>query len=214
MAMPAVNLNGKKFGYLTVICRNGSTSGKTKCARWDCLCDCGSRVTRTSQYLRNPVRAHPRSCGCHHGNETHKMSDSRLFSVWSGMRRRCSNPHDKDWKNYGGRGITVCHAWDQSFQAFWDDMHAGYQEHLTLDRVNNSLGYSRENCRWSTALEQGNNKRTNRLLQTPDGEMTLSQAATHYGLLDITLGARINRYGWSVEQALTTPVHGKKRSTT
>lgn len=204
MPMPAVDLTGQRFGYLTVVERNGSTSGRTRCARWLCQCDCGQQVTRTSQYLRSKHRTHPRSCGCHHGNETHKMSDGRPYRVWTHMRRRCTDPSYPDWGNYGARGITVCPQWLESFEVFWADMQDGYSPHLTLGRIDNEGGYAPENCRWETARQQGNNKRSNVIIDTPKGPMTLAQAARAYNIKPITLQARIRRYGWSVERALHT----------
>lgn len=205
MANPAKDLVGKKFGYLTVTKRAGTTDGRQQCALWECTCDCGNVVTRKSQYLRSRHRQHPRSCGCHHGNDTHKMTNTPLFRVWSGMKRRCKNPGDKDYKNYGARGISVCEEWSKSFKAFWADMHDGYSQGLTLDRVDNSRGYSKDNCRWATAMQQSNNRRSNTLWQTPAGLMTTSQAARHYGIPKDTLIARLGRYGWPLEKALLTP---------
>lgn len=206
MSNPALDLRGQRFGFLTVLRRQGSSTGLTRKARWLCRCDCGTEVTRESQYLRAKHRPAPRHCGCQHGNKRHAMSDTRPYRIWHGMRGRCLNPLDKDWRNYGARGITVCEAWVQSFAAFWSDMSSTYQPWLTLGRVDNSAGYSKANCRWETPQEQGNNTRANVMLNTPLGRMTLQQAATAYGLKAVTLGARLQRYGWSLERALTTPV--------
>ena len=104
------------------------------------------------------------------------------------------------------RGITVCGEWLESFEAFWRDMEAGYSASLTLGRVNNNLGYCKENCRWETDTEQSNNKRSNVFIQTPAGRMTISQAARHYGMKPITLHARLTRYGMTVSEALSKPV--------
>ena len=210
MANPALNLLGHQFGYLTVIRRAGTTQGTaTQCALWLCQCVCGNKVVRRSQYLRAAHRTHPRSCGCHHGNETHKMSSSRPYNVWHGMLGRCLNPLNKDWKNYGGRGITVCKRWQDSFENFWVDMQEGYSPELTLGRANNTRGYSKANCRWETTTEQSNNTRVNRVLNTPKGRMTLAQAARVFGIKKVTLHARIVRYGWEVKKACNTPV-GKR----
>lgn len=213
MGNPAKDLTGQRFGYLTVIERNGTSTGKVQKARWLCKCDCGNTVTRESQYLRSKHRTTPRSCGCHHGNETHKMSYTPLFSVWTGMKRRCLQPKDKDWHNYGARGITVCERWRDSFENFYADLHEGYQKGLTLDRIDVNGPYSPENCRWATPEQQGNNTRTNVFIDTPKGRMTVSQAARAFGVKVVTLQARLWRYGWSVERALFEPVHPRKSST-
>jgi len=121
------------------------------------------------------------------------------------MRRRCLDPLDKDWPNYGARGVTVCESWRRSFSAFWADMGPSYQDNLTLGRVDNDGPYSPDNCRWETVHQQANNRRTNTLVATSKGSMTLSQAARAFGLKPVTLLARIRRYGWTLERALNTP---------
>lgn len=171
-------------------------------------------VVRESQSLRSIHRRKtPKSCGCQTGkwNVTHGMAETRAFKIWSGMKRRCANPADKDYKNYGARGITVCKRWAASFENFWADMKAGYADHLTLDRKNVNKGYSKANCRWATAQEQGNNTRVNRILETSKGPMTVAQAARAYGVKPVTLYARLARYGWPLQRALTTP--GRRSST-
>lgn len=212
MVMPAVNLAGQVFGYLTVLHRAPATQSKTKTARWICRCACGAIVERQSQYLRNTSRIYPRSCGCHHGNEKHRMSDTRPFRIWMGMRSRCTKPDDKDWRNYGARGITVCARWLESFSNFWDDMQAGYASNLTLDRIDVNGPYSPENCRWATSYDQANNTRYNKHIDTPKGRMTIAQAARTFGIKPVTLYARLARYKWDLDRALTMPV--RRTSTT
>ena len=97
------------------------------------------------------------------------------------MKDRCRLPTHQAWANYGGRGVSVCSAWQASFEAFWADMGPTYAKGLTLDRLDNSGDYTPENCAWRTYTDQSNNRRTNRKLQTPWGEMTLSQAARRAG---------------------------------
>lgn len=204
MAMRSVDLTGQKFGYLTAIRR----AGTSKCGRamWVCRCDCGTEVERLSQYLRAAAREHPRSCGCRHGNTQHGMTNSRPFRIWGNMKDRCLNPNAKDYKNYGGRGITVCAEWAASFEAFWRDMQGGYADNLSLDRKDNSGPYSPENCHWATQLEQHNNKRSNTWIDAPEGRVTISQAARARGMQPQTLCARLYRYGWPLAKALNTPV--------
>jgi hypothetical protein len=213
MANPAIDLMQRKFGYLTVIARAGTSVGKAKKARWLCLCDCGNITERESQYLRAKHRKYPRSCGCHHGNETHKMSYHQAYSNYQNMILRCHNPSNKDYKNYGARGIAVCESWRYSFAAFWLDMGPVYKKGLTLDRIDNNGPYSPENCRWATAEQQGLNKRTNVLIDTPKGLMPIAQAAKAYGIKPITLRRRL-KAGWPVEIALMVPPDKSKKLTT
>lgn len=201
MAMPAKELTGMQFGYLTVLCRHGASV--RNCATWLCRCVCGKEVVRASQYLRDAKRK-PRSCGCRHNNTTHGMTDSRPFRIWAHAKSRCTNPSDKDYPRYGGANVTICEAWLQSFENFWADMREGYADHLTLDRIDGRDGYCKQNCRWATMKQQQNNRKDNVWLVTPKGRMTVSQAAEAYGLLPITLHARLFRYKWELTRALST----------
>lgn len=208
----ALDLTGQTFGFLTVLSRQGTSVGKTKKARWLCRCCCGKEVVRESQYLRTKHRTTPRHCGCRHGNKTHSMTNTRPYKIWVAMRRRCYDPTDKDWPRYGGRGVQVSIAWQSSFESFWKDMGPTYDAHLTLDRTDNNGHYSPENCRWATVQQQSSNTRSNVWLDTPRGRMTLEAAAQAYGLRSVTLAARLHRYKWPLEKALTTP--GRKTYST
>ena len=135
------------------------------------------------------------------------MSDT--YRVWQNMKTRCSNKKVRSYKQYGNRGITVCSEWD-SFKTFFDDM-GERPEGLTLDRIDNSLGYSKINCKWSTPKEQALNTRN---IERADkfsfnGEThTVREWAEIIGVKRKTLGMRLQRYGWSVEKALTQrPTH-------
>lgn len=213
MAYPAKDLTGQQFGYLTVLRREGTSTGKSKKATWRCRCDCGAEVVRESQSLRSSHRSNPRHCGCRMGEfiVKHHMSCTRPYLIWVKMRKRCTNPMDKDFKNYGARGITVHTDWAGSFDAFWKDMSEGYEEHLTLGRIDNDGPYTPQNCRWETPSQQGNNRRTNIHVETPAGRMTVTEASRHYGVGYQTLRARLLR-GWPVLRALTDPI-ARKRTT-
>lgn len=145
----------------------------------------------------------------------HGWRKSKLYPVWNGMKQRCTNTNSKRYKDYGGRGITVCEEWKE-FKGFltWA-LENGYEDGLTLDRIDNSKGYEPSNCRWITMQEQQHN-RTNNVYMTCNGETKmLIDWAREKGIDQRLIHARIYRLGWDVERAINTPVrHTKQRSIT
>jgi hypothetical protein len=124
------------------------------------------------------------------------------------MKDRCNNPKDPRYVDYGGRGISVCEEWETSYEVFRNWAYEnGYSETLTLDRENNDLGYSPDNCRWVTPKEQANNTRKNRIITFDSESHTLSEWGDLVGIKPITIAYRL-KAGWSVESALFTPVRG------
>jgi hypothetical protein len=159
------NLDGCRFGTLVVMQYAGaSKSGSTL---WLCECDCGAVKVVASGNLQRQ-----KSCGAriHKAgvNSTHGMSRSTEYSTWSGMKSRCYDEKDGSYPRYGGRGITVCKEWRQSFERFYLDMGARPSNKHSIDRIDSNGNYNPENCRWSDAKAQARNTRSNRLL-TIDG---------------------------------------------
>lgn len=196
---------GKRYGYLVVVKRTHNVDGK-----WAflCKCDCGNEVVRTGAQLR---ASGLHSCGCKIGesNKTHGMSGERLYGIWFDMKRRCKDPQNKRYKRYGGRGITVCPEWRDSFEAFRDwSMANGYQDDLTIDRIDPDGPYSPENCRWATIKEQNNNRSNNRYITCNGKTLTLSGWSELTGLHRTTITRRMAR-GMSVEQSLGMEVDEK-----
>lgn len=193
MARPTKQLYGMRFDRWTVL--DFSHRNKRGSAFWLCRCECGKEKRIYGSEL---VRGKTRSCGCliadtaRKNNTKHGMSAHPAYWVWRSMRDRCRLPTHQAWRNYGGRGITVCDRW-LDFPNFWEDMGATYAEGLTLDRINNAGGYCKENCRWVTSQIQGNNKRTNRRIETPWGELTVSEASQKSGIGETTLLYRLSR---------------------
>jgi len=115
------------------------------------------------------------------------------------MRRRCRDPKFEGYRDYGGRGITVCDRWYDSFDAFWSDMGPSWFEGATVDRIDSNGNYHPGNCRWATDIQQANNKRNNALIETPWGRMTKSMAARTAGISRTALKHRIER-NWPHER--------------
>jgi len=190
------DMTGFRVGYLMAKEYAGSDGKKSL---WRCLCDCGAEKTLPAVELtKMKKQGVVASCGCKRyqtvsqRRTTHGMSKHPAFAVWRSMLARCQRPSHFAWKNYGGRGITVCERW-QSFEAFWEDMGPSYRPGLSLERINNNGPYSPDNCRWATSEEQTRNQRRNRLIDTPRGRMTVAEAAREFGIGKTTLHYRIQR---------------------
>lgn len=173
-----INLIGQRFGRLLV---RGEIGASRAGIRWLCDCDCGGHIAATIGHLRNSTR----SCGClkreklellapvrlrsnlRHGNAG-RGKKTRTYHSWEAMIQRCTNPNTKAYKHYGGRGITICASWRESFEAFLTDMGerpAG----TTLDRRENDGDYEKDNCRWATKEQQITNRRPYRPRRSGSG---------------------------------------------
>ena len=214
-----VDLTGKRFGRLIVIEESEPQKrkdGKGQKRVWKCLCDCGN-ITFTIQDLL--VGGHSKSCGCLQREgmppnpESVTRKYKRLYGIWRGIKDRCNNPKDQHHKDYYDRGIKVCEEWNNSFLAFleWALTH-GYADNLSIDRIDYNGNYEPSNCRWSTNKEQQNNKRNNVRYEVDGVIMTLSEIADKYGIKCGTLSARINRYGYTIDEAINESVkYGGRR---
>jgi len=131
------------------------------------------------------------------------------FASWLAMRQRCSNSNTVGWNNYGGRGIKVCHRWQNSFAAFLKDMGPKPSAKHSIDRKDHDGNYEPDNCRWATKHEQARNCRSNRYVTFRGETLCVSAWAERTGLSANLVRARLN-LGWDVEKTLTTP-HGAKR---
>lgn len=205
------DLEGQTFGRLNVI---GFAGTENKSTFWYCKCLCGNITKALAGNLKKGVTT---SCGCFNKERTIERSTihghakkgdiTPTFLTWTGMLVRCQNPNTQNFKDYGGRGITVCKRW-LKFENFLADM-GEKPEGLTLDRKENDKGYFKENCRWATMEEQSNNRRSNHHLTFNRKTQTVSQWAKELGFKNDTLYDRL-RIGWTVERTLTTTVRMKK----
>lgn len=167
MSRTYTDLTHIKFGRLLVLYRveNVRTKSGRSMVVWHCKCDCGNEVDVRAQNLKD---GNTKSCGCLNSDEvikrntTHGLYYTRLHRIWSGMKQRCYYSKCRSYKDYGGRGITICDEWLNDFKTFYDwAISNGYKEGLTIDRKNNDGNYEPQNCRWITNSEQQKNKRNN-----------------------------------------------------
>lgn len=135
---------------------------------------------------------------------THGLFGTKIYGSWSSMVQRCTDVNHPYYKNYGGRGITVCDKW-RKFEGFNGDMKDGHRDGLMIDRIDNNKGYFKENCRWVTRKQQANNMTTNRIVEVNGQRMTLAQACESLGMSYNVVRMRLHR-GWNEEKALFTPI--------
>lgn len=211
-----IDLTGQRFGRLTVIKRapDHFTKSGTRITMWNCICDCGKEKDVTANALRKGVT---RSCGCYSNEVKSKLlserntvnaklygvSHERLFPVWSAIRRRCYSTNDDFYSIYGGRGIVMCEEWKNNYPAFrnWA-LSSGWKEGLSIDRIDNNGPYCPENCRWATAKEQANNRRSNRRFSAFGETLNIQQWSERLGIPYNRLRYRLVQRGMSVQGAM------------
>ena len=212
----------KKYNYSTLL---GTKSGKLvaismfqkRTSRgqmvdcFKCKCECGGEATPTAA---NFASGNSSSCGCKAkaaavsralAMAKHNMSHTPEHRAWSGMIERCFNWKNKDFKNWGGRGITVCDEWRKDFLRFYQYIGPRPAVGYSVDRINVDGNYEPGNVKWSTSREQQRNRRNNRLLTINGDTATFKEWCDRHGLKDDCVRRRIKSYGWSIEKALTTP---------
>jgi hypothetical protein len=204
----SLSLIGRTFGSLTVLADAGMRAkGKRYLL---CRCVCGVEKERPAEGL---IRGSSTSCGCTYikAFRTHGMTGTPEHQAWGSMKVRCTDPNDRSYANYGGRGITVCGRWADSFEAFFADVGPRTSPDHSLDRIDNDKGYEPGNVRWATPTMQGRNRRTNRMISFNGTTQCLQDWADGMAIDKNTLVARLNKYGWALDRALTTPARKKAK---
>lgn len=206
---PVEDLTGRVFGRLTVIAV--SVLRKRDSITYECACTCGRR---TLVVRADILRGNTRSCGClgqenrdrgRHAAIRHHQSATKEYAAWRSMLERCRTPTHHAWKDYGGRGITVCERW-MRFEEFIADMGPRPSSKHSLDRIKNDEGYGPDNCRWATRREQALNRRNTMTITFKGETRTVCDWEDILGFPRAIIYTRLKHMGWSVEKACTQPL--------
>lgn len=208
------DLTGQRFGRLVALNKIGKYTAPngSKVNIWHCICDCGNYKDATTSAL---LSKKTQSCGClqTESRYTHHLTHDKLYVVYRGMKDRCYNKNAKAYPNYGGRGIGICDNWMEDFLNFYNwSIDNGYAEGLTIDRIDVNGDYCPENCRWITHKAQQFNKRTNVRFAYNGMYLTLPEWSEIVGINVDTLASRIYTRHWSIEKALSEPLHKESRN--
>lgn len=185
-----IDLSGQRFGRLVAL--DYERAGRR--TYWRCMCDCGTEHRVETNNLR---RGKSRSCGClgaelsSERNSTHHRSGTQLYRVWASMKRRCNVPTCNSYPDYGGRGISVCDRWANSFEAFLADMGEAPTANHSIDRIDVNGNYEPGNCRWATNKQQSRNRRSNAVFSHDGRSATLTEWAEISGVPLITIRKRL-----------------------
>jgi hypothetical protein len=181
-----IDVVGRVFGRLTVLCDKTVKSGERR--RVSCKCECGNVTSVDPRLL---LQGDTKSCGCLQKEVVSKIASERIshgmsktpeYNRWNKMKSRCHNPKDQKYKDYGGRGITICERWAWSFENFYTDMGPLKRVNDSIERLDVDGNYEPSNCVWATPIEQARNKRNHRMVSHNGREMPLSEACELTGV--------------------------------
>lgn len=185
---PRIDLIGHRYADCVVVEYAGYAGSKH---RWRCLCDCGVGFEVVGHNLRSGIT---KSCGCRKRRNrpllTHGLTNTRAHGIWKAAKQRCFNANAHNYRHYGGRGVTMCDRWRDSFQAFFDDM-GECPDGMSLERIDHNGDYEPGNCRWATQAEQVRNTRRNLMVEHAGRVMTAKDYARETGAIYSTLCARL-----------------------
>lgn len=194
---------GRKYNKLTMLStymkRLPSGRGRTYAI---CQCECGNIYEGRLYQIKNGTRM---SCGCMYRRHGDIKIYNSTFTSYRNMKERCNNPNYIGFHNYGGRGITVCDRWEESFDNFLEDM-GERPEGMSLDRIDVNGNYEPSNCRWATNKEQARNKRHSLYIEYNGETALFADLCDKYNIPQTIAYNRIFRYGWTIKKALTTKI--------
>lgn len=210
--MPIKDYIGNKYGYVEIL--EKTDKRKRGYIVYKCKCyNCGKIVEKTLEHLqtRKNKGYNNMTCGCFdkHYNNFYKngLSNTRLRHIYDNMKSRCYNKNNKSYKYYGGKNVTICDEWLKDFEFFYNwAINNGYQENLTIDRIDTNGNYEPNNCRWVNFREQISNRTNTIKLKYKNQIKPLSEWAKEYNIEISTLRTRISR-GWCIERALNEKTH-------
>lgn len=200
---------GKTSGYLEVIdfvpCNSSVGKGSVVCICHKCKIFIKMAVCEFNR---------KKTCGCSglgSRKKSVKKEYKKEYSIWANMKRRCLDKKNKSYESYGGRGITICERW-LNFANFLDDM-GRCPIGCSIDRIDNNKGYCKENCKWSTPIEQAANRRSSVLFEWKGEMLNIYEIARRCGMKTQTVFMRVYEYGMTIEQATSIPVrkHTRKK---
>lgn len=208
------DISGETIGHIKVLSKNKETINGDGQVRflWNCVCTiCGEKYVVEHDKL---VRGAYKICNCYNHRfprSRFKALYPRLYSIYQNMRERCNNEKNPNYRNYGARGISICDDWLCSFDVFAEwSIGNGYDDSLSIDRIDVNDNYCPENCRWANNETQANNKRNNVYIYVDSEKMTISQASRKYGITVSTISKRLLS-GWDTDKAIHTPTKARNR---